>query len=268
VHNEQEESNEQARDAAVVAQDESEFLQNDLANYEALENEANANPHQPLDNVLAAQAFDIPPNIPRPHRRDPNRIIGAKKAKSLARRDRVRAYNEFLREQGDVQRAKDAEGAKEREEVAARERERRRAVEERIQAEKVRERAERKEMEAEMREEEEAKRRELMRLVGKTLERGTPMNLHTVAKMVGRERVWVESVIKREGLLGMRNIDAQKVLTMITNNGYLVQVDEALMQTTYREVGGSKISDDDDTIVLENIRNRLEEIMQLRMKFM
>jgi len=270
VHREQEESNEQARNAGVVAQEEAEPPQNDLANHrapETLENEANANPHQPLDNAPSAESFNIDPNVARPPRRDPNRIVGAKKAKSLARRDRVRAYNEFLREQGDAQRAKDAEGAKEREEVAARERDRRRAVEERIQAEKVRERAERKEREVQMREEEEAKRREVIRLVGKTLERGTPMNLHTVAKMVERESIWVESVIKREGLLGMSNIDGQKVLIMITKNGYLAQVDEALMQTTYREVGGSNISDE-DTIVLENIRNRLEEIMQLRMKSM
>jgi len=266
AHREQEESNEQVRDAGVVAQDNGELPQNDPANLrapEALENEANA-----LDNTPAPQAFDIAPNVPQPRRRDPNRIVGAKKAKSLARRDRVRAYNEFLREQGDAQRARDAEGAKEREEVAARERERRRAVEERIQAEKARERAERKEREAEIREEEEAKRRELMRLVGETLERGTPMNLHTVAKMVGRERVWVENVIKREGLLGMKNINGQKVLAMITKNGYLVQVDEALIQTTYHEVDGSKFPDDDDTIVLERIRNHLEEIMQLRMKSM
>ena len=268
-HREQEESNEQAPpDAGVVAQDEAELLQDDLANHEAaeaVENEANVNFRDRLDNSPAAQAFNIAPNVPQPRRRDPNRIVGAKKAKSLARRDRVRAYNEFLREQGNSQRARDAEGAKEREEAAARERERRRAVEDKIQAEKARERAERKEREAEMKEEEEAKRRELMGLVEGMLERGTPVKLHTAAKMVGKERVWVESVIKREGLLGMKNNNGQKVLTMITKNGYLVQVDEALMQMTYREVDSTQFSDDDDSNILERIRNSLEEIMQLRM---
>jgi hypothetical protein len=261
---EQEESNEQVHDAGVVVQGEANHQQDDPTNHvatEAFENEVNA-----LDDAPPAQAFNIPQTPPQPRRRDPNRIVGAKKARSIAQRDRVRAYNEFLREQGDAQRARDAEGAKEREEFAAKERERRRAVEEKIQAEKVRERAEKREREAEIREVEEAKRKELMRLVEETLERATPMNLHTAAKMFGRERVWVESVIKREGLLGMKNIDGQKLLTMITNNGYLVQVDEALMKTTYREMDGSTFSDDEDTIILEHIMNRLEEIMQIRMK--
>lgn len=267
-HRGHEESNERIRDAGVVAQDEAEPLQDDPANHEvveAVENEASDNFRDRLDNPPTAQAFNIAPNVPQPRRRDPNRIVGSKKAKSLARRDRVRAYNEFLREQGDAQRAKDAEGSKEREEVAARERDRRKAVEERIQADKAKERAERKEREAEMREEEEAKRRKLMRLVGEMLERGTPVKLHTAAKMVGKDRGWVEGVIKREGLLGMKDIDGQKVLTMFTKNGYLVQVDEALMQKTYREVDSTKFSDDDDSNILERIRNRLEEIMQFRM---
>ena len=267
-HREQEESNEQAHDAGVVTQDEAELLLADLASHGTTENEANANFRHPVDNPPAEQAFNIAPDVPQPRRRDPNRIVGAKKAKSIARRDRVRAYNEFLRGQGDAQRAKDAEGAKEREEAAARERERRRVVEERIQAEKARERAERKEREAEMREEEEAKRKELILLVEGMLERGTPVKLHTVAKMVGRERVWVEGVIKREGLLGMKNTNEQNVLTMVTKNGYLVQVDEALMQVTYREVDSAKFSDDDDSDVLERIKNHLEEIMQLRMSSM
>lgn len=269
---EQEEPDEEARETSVIQEVEvglqEELPQNDLANYEApgpLENGADVNHPEPLDHAPAVQGFNIALDVPQSRRRDPNRIVGAKKAKSLARRDRVRAYNEFLREQGDAQRARDTEGAKEREEAAAMERERRRAVEERIRAEEARERAERKEREAKLREEEEAKRRELMRLVGEVLERGTPVKLHVVAKMVGRETIWVEGVIKREGLLGMKDINGQKVLTMITKTGYLVQVDEVLMQRTYSEVDGSKVSHDDETCALERIRSHLEEIMQLRM---
>jgi hypothetical protein len=36
--------------------------------------------------------------------RNPNRIVGAKKTKSLARRDRIRAYNEYMRQQGEAER--------------------------------------------------------------------------------------------------------------------------------------------------------------------
>lgn len=36
--------------------------------------------------------------------RNANRIVGAKKTKSLARRDRIRAYNEYMRQQGEAER--------------------------------------------------------------------------------------------------------------------------------------------------------------------
>nr|POF24040.1 hypothetical protein CFP56_54976 [Quercus suber]POF24054.1 hypothetical protein CFP56_54990 [Quercus suber] len=56
------------------------------------------------------------------------RDVGAKKAKSMARRDQRRAYHEFQRSQGEAQRARDAEGAAERDAALAAEKERRRVV--------------------------------------------------------------------------------------------------------------------------------------------
>jgi hypothetical protein len=64
-----------------------------------------------------------------------HRNLGAKKAKSLARKDQRRAYNEFMRSQGDAQRAEDAKDAAEREATLAAERERRKAATATLEAE-------------------------------------------------------------------------------------------------------------------------------------
>src|SRR5205823_4972601 len=92
---------------------------------------------------LREQQAQQPPPPHQPRRlRDPSRPIGKKKAASLARRERVRAYHEFVREQADQQRALDASTAAAREAALEAERARRKAVEREI-AERERERRER-----------------------------------------------------------------------------------------------------------------------------
>jgi len=79
--------------------------------------------------------------------RDPNRVVGAKKAKSLARRDQRRSYNEFMRQQGNLQRARERRLEEVEREEQRGVREERERVEREIEERKERERRERRERE-------------------------------------------------------------------------------------------------------------------------
>lgn len=200
-------------------------------------------------------------NEPQPQRRDPNdHNVGAKKAKSLARKDRRRAYNEFMREQGDAQRARDAEGAEEREKEAAKERERRRDIEAKIQAQKAREREEKKEREAQEKRIEEEKRARALGLIDERLKLRF-VSLYDVSKLVGKDRAWVEGVVRREGYLGIKEVNSKKVLTMVTKYGWLVRLDEELMEMAYRQILAERDSENSSEISLEEIGRHLEHIL-------
>jgi hypothetical protein len=218
----------------------------------------------PLIDAPPAADPDDAPNAarqrPATRQRDPTRAVGAKKAKSLARKDRQRAYNEFLREQGNAQRARDAEGAAEREQEAFKERERRKAIEERIQEQKAQERAVRKEKEDKTRREEEYKIATALRLIDEGL-RGRVVRLGEVAKTVDTDLGWVQALVKREGYLGIKEQHGMKVMTMVTTQGYLVRIDNILMQETYRQVVASRVSDDDSDITVDDIGGRLERVL-------
>jgi hypothetical protein len=193
-------------------------------------------PANPDAAPAAAAGFGIagPAQPPPARARDPNRPVSTKKAKSLARRDRIRAYNEFLREQGDTQRAQEASTAEQRGKEQAEERARRRKVEAEIEERERKMRESRKEREMLARKEEAQKIIETARLVSESLDSSGMIELAEVVKLVDRDVAWVEAVVKKEGILGLKSENGTKVLTLLTGRGWIVRVDETSMKALYQ----------------------------------
>ncbi|KAG8624668.1 hypothetical protein KVT40_007735 [Elsinoe batatas] len=187
-----------------------------------------------------------------------NRQVGAKKAKSLARRDQRRAYNEFQRSQGEAQRAREAEGAAEREAALAEERARRATVEAELREAERREREERKERE---RREEAKERRAREVAVGivrdAVRERGW-VDLGEVASRVGRGREWLEGLVRVEGMLGEREGE----VTMVTGEGWLVRVAEGDMREVWRVLERRVNVSDAERVGFDEVGNVLEGILR------
>ncbi|KAI5818503.1 hypothetical protein BZA77DRAFT_224772, partial [Pyronema omphalodes] len=126
----------------------------------------------------------------------PPKKLGAKKLKSLERRDRQRAYHEWLRSRSELQNASLATREAEDREIAAENARRRGIEEERILARKEKEREERVILEERrMREEREAVGRVIDGIKGKKA-----VELEILGKRVKRDREWVEGVLRREVL--------------------------------------------------------------------
>lgn len=185
--------------------------------------------HPHADNE--AGPANPPPNIPRATQA--NRTIGAKKAKSLARKDQRRAYHEFRRQEAELRRLQDAEGAEEREAVLTAERERRVRIEEEIR-EKEREERERIKKEREREAQEEVERRErVIQQVGQEIRSCGAVDLVDVAWTEGKDKVWVEKLVRASGLMAALQRDGERVT--VTGAGWLVKIDAELMQKIYRE---------------------------------
>jgi hypothetical protein len=131
---------------------------------------------------------------PRP-RRTPKKL-GAKKLKSLERRDRHRAYHEWLRGQSEMRNAELASREEEDREIALENARRRAVEEERIMAKKEKEREERVALEERKVQEE----REAVESVVEAVRGRKMVELDMVAKKVTREREWVEAMLRREVL--------------------------------------------------------------------
>lgn len=191
------------------------------------------------------------------------RNVGAKKAKSLARRDQRRAYHEFQRAQGEAQRAKDKEGEGEREAAQAAEKERRKAAEAKLEAKKAKEREQRREQERREREEEIARRETAVAIVRRELEERRMSNLFEVARSVGGDAddVWVERILNASGVLGK---DADGTLTMVTSTGWLVKVDKEDMLKTYKKAAESGMGDENGKIGFDKLGGLLQDILKAR----
>ncbi|KAK3725408.1 hypothetical protein LTR37_000378 [Vermiconidia calcicola] len=212
-------------------------------------NDANiADDHDRQENVHYQQEDQpgpIPEGQPGPARAPDTtapRNVGAKKAKSLARRDQKRAYNEFMRSQGEAQRARDAEGAAEREAALAAEKERRRAAAVALEAKKAKEREQRREREeAERREE--IRRRELaVSIVRQELQDSNMCDLFKVARQLGDDidEEWVEQILRASGLIGRKG----DIMTTITGMGWVVSVTADDMAQLYRTATDRRLGDD------------------------
>ena len=196
------------------------------------------------------------PNIPT------ERNVGAKKAKSLARRDQRRAYHEFQRSQGEAQRTRDAEGAAEREAVLAAERERRRAAEATSEAKKAKERELRREQERREREEEIRRRELTVSIIRQELEESMMCDLFRVAKQVGGDvdEEWVEKILHASGLIGKKG-DA---MTFITSTGWAVRVSAQDMATLYQTAIKNDEGDGNGRVSYEGLGGILEGVLRTR----
>ncbi|KAK0777297.1 hypothetical protein LTR75_015983 [Friedmanniomyces endolithicus] len=190
-----------------------------------------------------------PPELP------PARNVGAKKAKALAKKDQRRAYHEFQRSQGEAQRARDAEGAAERESELASERERRRGKEAVLEERKAREREVKRESERRAREEEIRKREAVVRIVRESLEEGRVCDLMGVARRVG-EDVDVEFVVAG-GIVGRKG----GVVTMVTGMGWVVRVTEEDMKAVYRRAIEEEVADSEGRVGFDVLGRLLQDVL-------
>ncbi|EUC45637.1 hypothetical protein COCMIDRAFT_94921 [Bipolaris oryzae ATCC 44560] len=198
-----------------------------------------------------------PPPQQQPARAPTHRTVGTKKAKSLARRDQQRAYNEWLRQEAEIRRRQEDEGREEREAALALERERRAAAEEVIRA-KEREEREALKREREREAKEEAERRE--RVVGYVrgrIEEVGCVDLVEAAWKEGKDRVWVERLVRASGLLGQLTTEGKSV--MLTARDWLVRIDQTIVDKAYAEAErfglehGGKVGFEEFGSILENV---------------
>ncbi|KAF8544788.1 hypothetical protein BDD12DRAFT_439899 [Trichophaea hybrida] len=156
--------------------------------------------------------------IPTPQLRTPQtRHIGPKKMRSLARRDQRRAYHEFLRSQAEARSQVEATLLEEETERAFENARRRYLLEEEIASRREAERTARLEEERVKKAvEAQAVQAVVGELWGKTVVR-----LDELAGNVGRGREWVESVVKREGFLG---VGEGGEVRMVTREGVWVSL--------------------------------------------
>ncbi|KAF1985164.1 hypothetical protein K402DRAFT_394867 [Aulographum hederae CBS 113979] len=184
--------------------------------------------------------------------------VGKKKAASIARRDQMRAYNEFQRVQGDEQRARAAAEAEERAEELEAERRRRDVVEQAARKREEKERAERKARMERERELEYAMARDALKAVREALRERGMADLEAIARAVKREfegREWLARLVRAEGMLGLY----EGVLTMCTAGGWVVRLDRKRMDEVYQRAadwgGGSetKIEYEDLGVILGDV---------------
>jgi predicted flap endonuclease-1-like 5' DNA nuclease len=200
-------------------------------------------PDQPMDAAFPPPVFEPerddeagPANPNQPPRRNANntREVGAKKAKSLARRNQQRAYNEFVREQGEAQRAEWARDAKEREEKLEEGRSKRAENERRIKENEQKEREIRKLRAEEERREELDAIRDAGEIVREGLEVDGFVRCEDLARRVHRDTAWVQNLVRREGVLGLKNVEGKREVVLLTARGFIVRVTEDIMRMAYQ----------------------------------
>lgn len=172
----------------------------------------------------------VDPGNPQPLRATRSRVVGTKKARSLAARDRRRAYHEFLQSQAQ-QREKEEEAAREEDEARAFENARRRyLLEDEIAARKQAEREERLLREKAEREREAKDAAEVVRV----MRDGRSVVLKDVAGRLGRSEEWVGRIVKREGFLGTAEDGA---VGMVTKKGVWVRFDKEMAEKLLATLG-------------------------------
>lgn len=194
----------------------------------------------------AAGPADPPAHQNGPRATPANRTVGAKKAKSLARKDQRRAYHEFHRQEAELRRLQQAEGAEEREAALAAERERRARIEEEIREREREERDKAKREREREAEEENARRERVVRKVREDMQQRGAVDLVDIAWSEGKDKIWVERLVRASGLLSQLQKDGAHV--MITGHGWLVKLDAELMKQAYADAevfgerNGGKVS--------------------------
>lgn len=224
------------------------------------ENETENDDFNPIPNAEDIAEGQPGPANPRPIN---PRTVGAKKAKSLARRDQRRAYHEFMRSQGEAQRARDAEEAKEREEFAAEERARRVAAEAELEVRRAKEREERRVRENRVRELEMGRRERAVGAVREEVRRTGMCDLEGVARGVGGvDREWVEGLVRASGMLNEGAGDARVV---ITEAGWVVKVTREDLDEVYRiALESAQAGDEQGRVSTGQLGGLLEGVLNRR----
>lgn len=212
----------------------SEYEESDAESQEEEEEETGTETELPVPAPEDNTGIPTPhlvPAAPQPHDRIPRtRTVGAKKARSLARRDQRRAYYEFLQSQQSERARAAAATAEEEEERLFEEKRRRALVEEEIAAKREKERLERIEAD---RVREEERRRDVGRVKGVVTGGGRKAwRVQELAEMVGRDEGWVREVLRVEGLVGGR----QGEWRMLTGEGWYVIIGEGELKVLYGEL--------------------------------
>lgn len=219
-------------------------------------------PPQPFNDDGPAEGEPGPANVnERPRPTPANRAVGAKKAKSLARKDQRRAYHEFHRQEAELRRLQEAEGKEERDAALAAEKARRAAAEAEIVERERREREESK-REREREADEEAQRRErVVACVREAVERRGACDFGDVAWKEGKDGLWVERIVRASGLL--KQLESEGTLVMVTSRGWLVRVDREVLQLAYAEA--EKFGDEHEGQVgFEDFGEMLERAVRSR----
>lgn len=189
-----------------------------------------ADEFEPMPGIDAGPAN---PRVDGPRNTPANRVVGAKKAKSLARKDERRRYHEWHRQEAHLRKLQEEEGREEREAALRAERERRAAVEEEIR-EREREERERVKREREQEMVDEAERRErVIKRVESAVREAGAVDMVDLASMEGMDRAWIEALVRASGLLARLQRDG--IHAFLTETGWLVKIDQELMDAAYAE---------------------------------
>jgi hypothetical protein len=232
------------------------------------EEDAQNHPHpdQQAQHQLPDDAFAPGPANPQHPRPTPaNRTIGTKKAKSLARRDQQRAYNEWIRSEAERRKVEENEGREEREASLAAEKARRLAVEESIREKEKEERDKRKEIERKEPDEEVGRRERVVKSVREQMDRTGAVDLVDAAHAEGKDVMWVERLIRASGLLQQLQKDAPTSHILITGRDWLVRIDADVMQQAYAEAEGFGESNG-GKVGFEELGTMLEKAVLARVK--
>lgn len=225
----------------------------DLANNAAFEAGDFVDPIEPFNAV--------PTGRPSPAARA--RDVGKKKAKSLARKDQRRAYHEFIRAQGEAQRAREREEAEAREQELAEERERRAQLEATLEERQRAVREKKRQEEKRAWEEDVLRRKKAVELVRDHLRNRGWAHLKEVARTLGGgvDESWVEKLCRADGII--KNVIQDGALNMVTTTGYVVKVSECqLREACLRATLDMDDGKGDGVISWDNLARLLEDVVK------
>jgi hypothetical protein len=218
---------------------------------------------RPVDNLDPGEGPANAVDRPAPAQR----AVGVKKAKSLARKDQRRAYQEFLRSQGDAQRAQDASTAAEREAALKLDQRKRAAAEAEIELRKAREREARREADVREREYEARRRSEPVTIVRRELAERGMCNLWSVIEIMEREGFdldieFVEKLLKLAGVLGKNAFTDDGATIILTSKGWVVRVTTQDMKTAYQIAADQHHDQEKGVVPLQSLADALDTVLQ------
>ncbi|KAI9887485.1 MAG: hypothetical protein M1823_000664 [Watsoniomyces obsoletus] len=189
------------------------------------------------------------------------RNVGKKKAKSLARKDERRAYHEFMRSQGDAQRAQEREEAAEQEQYLAEERQRRAKVEAELEEKNRRLREQRKQEEREAWQKEMTRRKLAVSFVRESIEILGWANLNEIAEDIGGDvdAAWVEKLCRVEGVIQ----DREDAMRIVTSSGFIVEVSKEKMREACEKVAMKERNEKDGLeISWDELAEALDDVVR------